>query len=162
MIATDIFVVDDERVIGQTLGIILRRAGYRVKVFHDPFVALHALRCPPRLLLTDHTMPFLSGTCLATKFIASSPSMAVLVFSGDLMDTDSEWQILSRQAANSRLLHKPLHPKQIVHAVRDAIGEAGTCPVSLPASLNTRNSSTCPLLLREVMHYSPAASMMVR
>ena len=60
----DISVVDDERVIGQTLGMILRNAGYRVEVFEDPHNALLSMHRAPRLLLTDDNMPQLSDAHL--------------------------------------------------------------------------------------------------
>jgi DNA-binding NtrC family response regulator len=140
MAEVDIFVIDDERVIAQTLGIILRQAGYQVEVFHDPHVALQAMGRSPRLVLTDQTMPSLSGCSVASLFAMANPGVAVLVFSGALMECDLEWQILHRQIHSSRLLHKPLHPNHILGAVKDAIGSAGASRVPIP----TRSSDFFP------------------
>ena len=148
MAEVDIFVIDDERVIAQTLGIILRQAGYRVEVFHDPHAALQAMYRSPRLILTDHTMPSLSGCSLASLFVMAKPGIAVLVFSGELTECDLEWQILHRQAPASQLLHKPLHPSHILGAVHEAIGAAGWLTTPVPAKpLHGFHSlgRTCPM-----------------
>lgn len=162
MLSSDIFVVDDERVIGQTLGIILRQAGYRVEVFHDPLVALQRSHCPPRLILTDQTMPAISGTLLATKFLAVNPALAVIVFSGNLMETDIEWKALRRLSASSRLLHKPLHPTQLLTAVREAIGPAQPDFIPSLRGLVGGTPSPHPALLHRVMQSLRGTAMMVR
>ena len=107
----DIFVVDDERVIGQTLGIILREAGYEVKVFDSPRAAIDNLDARPRLLLTDQMMPEILGCELATVVSAFSPATQLILFSSSLTAQDSEWRALLDQSTGTRLLAKTHAPQ---------------------------------------------------
>ena len=146
MLQTDIFVVDDERVIGETLGIILRQAGYRTKVFADPHAALLRIGEPPRLVLSDQTMPGMTGCAMASLFVQASPTIGVLLFSAELTETDLEWQFIHHQTRRSRQLRKPLHPSLLLHAVQELLAS----PVSLPLCplfVSGTNSIplTCPI-----------------
>lgn len=118
----DIFVVDDERVIGQTLGIILRQAGYDVRVYEDPCAAVSELTAKPRLLISDQQMPGLSGCELASLVTVEAPQTKVLLFSSSLLQSDPEWMALKLLSREARLLAKPLHPTHLVSCVREMIG----------------------------------------
>lgn len=118
----DIFVVDDERIIAQTLGIILRQAGYGVSVFHDPCTARQQLNVSPRLVIVDQHMPGLSGCELASVVFSETPQTKVLLFSASLSPGDVEWQALQTSAGEAKLLAKPLYPAQLLSCVQDMIG----------------------------------------
>ena len=119
----DIFVVDDERLIGETLAIILRRKGYTVQAFTNPSAALAACHLNPRLLLTDYSMPLVSGTDLVRAFRQRSPQLAAVVLSAALEESDPEWCSLVTAGPNTELLRKPLHPLELLRYVVRAIGE---------------------------------------
>lgn len=70
----DIFVVDDDRLIAETLAIILRQRGYTVQGFHCPTIALEHQHLQPRLVLTDYRMPVLTGTELLWHLWKDVPS----------------------------------------------------------------------------------------
>jgi len=55
--ALHIFVVDDEKVISETLAAILRLSGFAATSFTNPFEALNARSGSPDLLLSDVVMP---------------------------------------------------------------------------------------------------------
>ena len=59
----EIFVVDDDRGIRETLGDVLRDEGYRVRLARDGDEALALLRASesPQLILLDLSMPGMSG-----------------------------------------------------------------------------------------------------
>jgi len=118
----DIFVVDDQRLIGQTLGIILRQVGYDVTVFDHPRTVIENLGARPRLLLTDQMMPEISGCELASIAVALSPATQVILFSSSLTHQDSEWHALLERSGDARLLAKPLHPSHLISCVREMIG----------------------------------------
>jgi CheY-like chemotaxis protein len=80
---TQIFVVDDEPVIAFTLAAILQMNGFSAKFFTSPLEALAAARSKaPDLLISDVTMPGISGIDLAMKMRAQFPNCKVLLFSG--------------------------------------------------------------------------------
>jgi CheY-like chemotaxis protein len=81
--ATQIFVVDDEPVIASTLAAILQMNGFSAKFFTSPLEALAAARSKaPDLLISDVTMPDISGIDLAMKMRAQFPTCKILLFSG--------------------------------------------------------------------------------
>jgi CheY-like chemotaxis protein len=81
--ATQIFVVDDEPVIASTLAAILKMNGFSASFFTSPLEALAAARSKaPDLLLSDVTMPGISGIDLAMKMRAQYPKCQILLFSG--------------------------------------------------------------------------------
>jgi CheY-like chemotaxis protein len=81
--ATQIFVVDDEPVIASTLAAILQMNGFSAKFFTSPLEALAAARSKaPDLLVSDVTMPGISGIDLAMKMRAQYPKCKILLFSG--------------------------------------------------------------------------------
>ena len=126
----DIFVVDDERVIAERLAIILRQEGYEVQTFTNPSVALAACHLNPKLLLTDHCMPLVSGTDLVRAFRQRSPTLATVVLSASLEESNPEWRTLVADGAETELLRKPLHPIELLRSVARAIGQPrfkGTC-----------------------------------
>jgi DNA-binding NtrC family response regulator len=78
-----IFVVDDEPVIASTLAAILQMNGFSARFFTSPLEALTAARTKaPDLLISDVTMPGISGIELAIKMKEQYPKCKVLLFSG--------------------------------------------------------------------------------
>ena len=74
--ATQIFVVDDEPVIASTLAAILQMNGFSTRFFTSPLEALAAARSKaPDLLVSDVTMPGISGIDLAMKMRAQYPKV---------------------------------------------------------------------------------------
>jgi len=80
-----VLVVDDEMSICQAIGAMLRKIGYRVETSTDPRGALERLRAEPAafdLLLTDRTMPQLSGPQVIARARELRPDLPVLLMSG--------------------------------------------------------------------------------
>lgn len=108
-----IFVVDDEHAIASSLAAILRMNGFSAKFFTRPLEALNAARSEaPDLLISDVTMPDLSGIDLAIQMTAQHPTCKVLLFSGEAAAMDL-LQTASEQGHNFRLLLKPAYPAEI-------------------------------------------------
>ena len=116
-----VFVVDDEPVIASTLAAILRIEGFECKSFTRPVEALFAAKCEtPDLLITDVVMPGMSGIELALEFERDFQDCKVLLFSG----TTSSAKMVEDTRAFGRefdLLHKPVHPRELVQIVRDLL-----------------------------------------
>ncbi|WP_074655692.1 response regulator [Terriglobus roseus] len=113
----DIFVVDDERIIAETLAIILRNHGYSAETFFSAEHALASIGKSPRLLLTDFRMGRMSGIDLAME-AHSRIDCSVILFSSDLQECDREWQMLQKRDSRCTLLRKPLHPARLLQQVR--------------------------------------------
>jgi DNA-binding response OmpR family regulator len=112
-----VFVVDDEHVIASTLAVILNMNGYSARYFTRPLEAL-AAAClgAPDLLISDVSMPDLSGIDLAIQIRAQYPDCKILLFSGQANTVD----LLERargQGHDFHLILKPVHPTELLAAI---------------------------------------------
>lgn len=110
-----ILVVDDERLVADTLGLIFRKHGFEAKVAYS---ANSALRCArtftPDLLLCDITMPDRSGLELMSDFQREFPNCRVLVLTGyysNLVRVREQSTTLRRP---TRVLTKPCNPTDLL------------------------------------------------
>lgn len=108
-------VVDDERVIADTLSIILSKNGFQTMTAYNAAHALElASAATPDLLLSDVMMdPGMDGTELAMALVERCPHCKVLLFSGHSATRD----LLEKSRAvghNFTLLSKPLHPADLL------------------------------------------------
>jgi DNA-binding NtrC family response regulator len=114
-----IFVVDDEMSISFTMAAILRVNGFAAESFTNPLKALVAAgEKAPHLLLSDVSMPQMSGVDLAMQILAICPECKVLLFSGQAATSD----LLSgakKNGFNFKLLEKPIHPQDLLQAIRE-------------------------------------------
>jgi FixJ family two-component response regulator len=115
-----VFVVDDEPVIASTLAAILNGSGFKATAFTDPIDAIKAAeREGPALLITDVVMPGMNGVDLAIHLKSLCPKCRVLLFSGNA--ATSEIMDLAKKAGHDfELLSKPIHPKDLLAAMRRA------------------------------------------
>lgn len=119
-----VLVVDDESVIADTVAEILSRSGYAAMTAYDANEALEAaLTTPPEMLITDVVLPGMSGIELAIKMRRIFPDCKILLFSGQAATID----LLA--TANSaghhfNLLHKPVHPRDLLMQVAESLGPA--------------------------------------
>jgi CheY-like chemotaxis protein len=108
-------IVDDERVIADTLSIILAKNGFSTMTAYNAAQALElASAAMPDLLLSDVMMdPGMDGTELAMKLVERCPHCKVLLFSGHAATRDLLEK--SRSAGHDfTLLSKPLHPADLL------------------------------------------------
>jgi signal transduction histidine kinase/ActR/RegA family two-component response regulator len=80
-----ILVVDDEEPLVNMMQQKLTRLGYEVVAHHDSVKALEAFQAAPRsfdVVITDHTMPRLTGADLAREMVQLRPDTPVILCSG--------------------------------------------------------------------------------
>jgi len=116
-----IFVVDDERVIADTLSAILCGSGYDALAFYDAETALAPCEHErPDFVITDVSMPGMNGIEMAVQIRDRFPGCGVLLFSGhagtsDLLET------ANRKGYVFDMLTKPVHPKDLLAKLESAI-----------------------------------------
>jgi len=116
-----VFVVDDEAVIANTLGVILRQQGLEAHSFSFPLEALAAAReTAPDLLISDVVMPLLSGIELAIQLREVCPNCKVLLFSGQAA-TASMLDSARASGHDFEVLAKPVHPADLLKKIRTVI-----------------------------------------
>ena len=113
-----VFIVDDDKIIGETLALILRKSGFVARSFTDPIEALVAVRdAAPDLIVSDVMMPELSGVDLAIATARECPECKILLFSGHAETLD----LLSKareRGYDFNLLAKPVHPADLLRRIR--------------------------------------------
>jgi CheY-like chemotaxis protein len=116
-----VLVVDDERLIADTLAAILEISGYAAMVAYDGLSALEMAKViPPDLLISDVVMPGMSGVELAMALSQSLPDCKVLLFSGQAATLD----LLSAARAAGHdfpALTKPVHPRVMLDHVSELV-----------------------------------------
>lgn len=122
--AVRIMVVDDEHTMASMIGELLTLHGAVVAVYTRPAEALAAFEHDPHgvdLVITDATMPGLSGLDVAKAMLAHRPGLPVLLCTGYSEHVNAE---IAQQHGIAGLLYKPLRNQQLVdmamRLVRDA------------------------------------------
>jgi len=120
-----VLVVDDERVIADTLSIILSKNGFAVQTAYDAASALDlASVVPPHLLLSDVMMgPGMDGTQLAIEMTGAYPDCKVILFSGHAATQD----LLEKAREDGyefTVLTKPLHPADLLAQIEECFSGA--------------------------------------
>jgi len=112
-----ILFVDDESSIIEMANQILKKSGYAVTSFTDGIKALEHFRQQPHqfdLIVTDLTMPAISGTELASKMSAIKPNIPIILTTGFsekiTTATCKQWNI-------STVINKPFS----IHELLDTI-----------------------------------------
>lgn len=102
-----IIFVDDEDSLVILLTIVLKRRGYEVSGFTDPLQALNTLRERPSgfdALVTDLSMPVMSGIVLAQEALQVRPDLPIVLTSGHVSPHDRE---LALRTGISEVILKP-------------------------------------------------------
>ena len=113
--------LDDEELVVEVGQKILERIGYRVTALEDSNEALDLFLANPNafdLLITDQSMPGMTGIHFARKCLAVRPSLPVLLCSGyqDFIGPEE-----ARAVGISELLAKPFSVHELATAVRKAL-----------------------------------------
>lgn len=116
-----ILIADDEKLIADTLKLILTQIGYDVAVVYDGAAAIEAAkRWSPDLLLTDVYMPGHSGVDAAIQICSLLPRCKVLLFTGQPDLQRIRREVLSK-CYKFDVFSKPVHPKELIERVRDIL-----------------------------------------
>ncbi len=118
-----ILLVDDEPLLVDIMERSLSLLGYRVTSFVDSRQALawfcrHVDRVD--LVVTDMTMPYLTGADLTEKILAARPQMPIILCTGysEVMDADR-----ARAMGIRKFLGKPVENKTLAKSVRDVLDD---------------------------------------
>ena len=113
-----VLVADDERVIADTLAIILNQSGFQATAVYSGEKAVEIARSlQPDMLISDVIMTDLNGIDAAIKIREILPKCKVLLFSGQAATAD----LLDRarvQGHEFEILAKPVHPQDLLARLR--------------------------------------------
>ena len=120
-----VLVVDDERLIADTVAQILNLHGYDAfSAYSGPDALKLAEQFQPDYLLTDVLMPVMNGIDLAVETQKRWPSTKVLLFSGQA-GTTALIQRQRKEAVNFQIVAKPIHPEKLIESLRKLGDEHG-------------------------------------
>jgi CheY-like chemotaxis protein len=109
-----VLVADDERVIADTLAIILNQAGYNASAVYSGMSAVEeAKNVKPDLVISDVIMPDMNGIDAAIKIRAALPSCKILLFSGQAATADL-LENARQRGHEFEILAKPVHPQDLL------------------------------------------------
>jgi CheY-like chemotaxis protein len=109
-----VLVVDDERIIADSLTMILSKSGYDARAAYSGEMAIEMARnfCP-NMLITDVLMPGISGIEAAIKVREMLPACKVLLFSGQAA-TQNLLEAASARGHEFEMFTKPVHPTALI------------------------------------------------
>jgi len=113
-----VLVVDDERLIAETVAAILNANGFEAQDAYNGEQALAAARSfQPDIVLSDVLMPKMSGVELGMRLRSEFPATRVFLFSGQAATSEL---IRRAEAAGYRfeLFPKPIHPEELLAKLR--------------------------------------------
>jgi len=113
-----VLIADDERVIADTLAMILNKNGFDARVAYTGEQAVEvAGEFVPEMLISDVIMGGLNGIDAAIRIRALLPGIKILLFSGQAATAD----LLEKARAQGyefEILAKPVHPQDLLARLR--------------------------------------------
>lgn len=122
----NILVVDDEKAVARLEGQMLSRLGYKVTIETESLNALDKIKTDPKhfdLVITDMTMPNMTGDELARRILVCNPAMPIIICTGfsERMDT-----LKAKEMGLKGLLMKPVVKSDMANKVRDVLNLSKT------------------------------------
>ena len=113
-----VLVADDEKVIADTLAMILNQSGFEARAVYSGETALEeALVFQPNMLISDVIMADLNGIDAAIRIRELLPAIKILLFSGQAATAD----LLEKARDHGytfEILAKPVHPQDLLSRLR--------------------------------------------
>lgn len=113
-----VLVADDEKMIADTLAIILNQNGFDASAVYTGAEAVAKARSSsPDLLISDVIMPDMNGIDAAIKIRGMLPKCKILLFSGQAATADL-LESARKQGHEFQVLAKPVHPADLLAKIR--------------------------------------------
>ena len=112
-----ILIVEDEKVVADTLGQILSAHGYDIRIAYSAEDALGIIaHWHPNVAVLDVMLPRMNGIELAVVLKENHPGCHALLFSGQ-PSVEALMQQARHQGHNFDILAKPVHPTVMLNAI---------------------------------------------
>jgi CheY-like chemotaxis protein len=117
-----VLVVDDEPQLASITSRVLSRHGYRVDAYCDSEAALRAFDAAPQqfdAVITDQTMPGLSGDAFARAILELRPGLPIILCTGysDTIEAEAAARI-----GIARYLRKPVSAQELLRVLEELLG----------------------------------------
>ncbi len=123
-----ILIVEDEKVVADTLGTILSSHGYDIRIAYSAEAAMHAIsQWPPNLAILDVILPKMNGIEFALVLKERFDNCHVLLFSGQ-PSVEGLMQKARNEGHEFEILAKPVHPSVMLDAISSLLHRSGPQP----------------------------------
>ena len=110
-----VLIVDDERLVADTLTLVFEKSGFEAKAAYSANQAIEfAPKFKPDLLLCDVTMPGKDGLALLNEISRELPSCRILVLTGFYSNLKKVRDEANRLSLPMSILTKPCHPDDLL------------------------------------------------
>ena len=110
-----ILVVDDERLVADTLALVFAKSGFEARAAYSTDAAVECAReFQPHLLVSDITMPGKDGHSLLDTISQDHPSCRIMVLTGFYSNLKRVREQSSRLARPVGILTKPCPPDDLL------------------------------------------------
>jgi DNA-binding NtrC family response regulator len=124
---TRILIVEDEKVVADTLGQILSGTGYEIRVVYSAEDALALLATwRPEIAILDVMLPKMNGIELALVLKEHLPSCHTLLFSGQ-PSVEALMEKAKNEGHHFEILAKPVHPTVMLDAISTLLCTESRC-----------------------------------
>jgi len=114
-----VHVIDDDPAIRQSVAFTLTSSGFAIKVYNSAIAFLAGIRTvEPGCILTDVTMPGMSGVELLRQLKARQIRLPVIVMTGD---GETQVAVDAMKAGAVEFIEKPFTEEALIFAVRTAL-----------------------------------------
>ena len=103
---------------------MLERHGYTVEGVRDSFEALELFKKSPEsfdLVITDYTMPKMTGDTFATKLLEIRPDIPIILATG-MVQQDAAQQ--AKEIGIKEVIMKPFRPSRLIRLVQDTLSQS--------------------------------------
>lgn len=117
-----ILLIDDDRLVSETLSAILRRAGYAVTTAANGEAGLNEMRSHDfDIVITDIMMPQRDGIEIIIEIRQNYPSQKVVAISGGSLDVNVDYLEFAEKLGADGILRKPIYRAQLLAMVEPLI-----------------------------------------
>ncbi|MHB1021635.1 MAG: response regulator [Acidobacteriaceae bacterium] len=120
-----VLVVDDERLVADTLCLIFKRSGFDCQAVYSGDEALLRLEeYTPELLLCDVTMPGVNGLEVASTVARLLPQCSILMLTGHYNNLKKIAEHAIKLARPLDVATKPVHPDELLRQAQNILNAA--------------------------------------
>ena len=113
-----ILLVDDDRLVSETLSAILQQAGYVTTTAANGDAGLKQLQSQEfDLVITDIMMPQKDGIETILEIRRNNPSQKIIAISGGSLEVNLDFLKFAEKLGADGILHKPINREQLLTVV---------------------------------------------
>jgi CheY-like chemotaxis protein len=120
-----VLVVDDDRLVADTLALIFMKSGFQTRTAYSADEALEIARVfTPNLLLCDISMPGRDGLALVCDITRELPSCRIIVLTGFYANLQNVREQSNKLARPMGILIKPCEPTDLLREAATMLANA--------------------------------------